>query len=395
MYPTVKLRPERAANVTFRHPWIFSGAMENISEDISHGSLVYVADDNGRIVATGSYSARSNIAVRVFEFAKAEIDSGWFSHRIEQAEKLRHLLGYGPGSSTTGYRVAFGETDGLPGLVIDRYEDIIVIQLATAGLERLRPQIIEALIDLYHPRAIIERSDLPVRKEEGLEEVVTVHHGIDPGPIEFMENGWRFMADMIAGQKTGFYLDQKDLRREISHFASGCKALNLFSYSGAGGVAAIKGGATSVHNIDSADNALSLCRTNASLNDIAPAIFTIETADIFGWLSSRDEPAYDMIIMDPPALIKSQEDNNAGRKAYHFLNRAAMRLVKNGGFMVTSSCSTYFTKEDFAFVLRRASVQAGIELDLLKIVGQSPDHPLSVYFPESAYLKTFICRVRR
>jgi 23S rRNA (cytosine1962-C5)-methyltransferase len=395
MYPILRLKAGKEANVIFRHPWIFSGALANIPDDLAHGSLVHVVDSGEQIIATGTYSAKSMIAVRVFDFGKADIDKDWFRARFTEADALRAILGYGSSGLTSGYRLVFGESDRVPGLIVDRYDDVLVIQLATAGLEQMRDLIIEVLVDLFHPRSIVERSDIAVRKEDNLEETSALRYGSDPGRVEFRENGLRFTADVNFGQKTGFYLDQKELRKEIRAQAHGRAVLNLFSYTGAASVAALAGGAKSVLNIDSSESSLELCRVHAEMNGIAPGLSASESGDVFGWLSTRYNPDYDMVLMDPPALIKSQVDISVGRKAYHFLNRAAMRLIKDYGLLVTSSCSAFFREEDFTFTLRRASVQAGVRLELLQIVRQSPDHPISLYFPESYYLKSFICRVRR
>ncbi len=395
MYPIIKLKAGKEANVAFHHPWIFSGAVEQIPDGLPNGSVVSISDNKGKLIGTGTYSAHSMIAVRVYEFGPALIDNEWFLRKIAGADKLRLIHGYGPSKQTTGYRVVFGEADGIPGLVVDRYGDVFVVQLSTVGLDVMRDIIIQAIVDIFKPRTIIERSDLSVRREEGLEEVAGVRYGEDPGSVEFLENGLKFIADPMYGQKTGFYLDQKDLRREIMQLSHCRRVLNLFSYTCSAGVAALKGGARSALNIDSSSAALILGAKLMERNEIPPAQFATECSDVFSWLSKRDKPTYDLLILDPPALIKSQDDFEAGRKAYHFLNRAAMRLINDDGLLFTSSCSAFFNEEDFAFTLRRASVQLGLHLDTLKIIRQSPDHPVSIYFPESTYLKTFMCRIRR
>ncbi len=395
MYPIVKLKPSKEHLLESRHPWIFSGALEMPKSPVEHGSLVSVADSRGKIVATGTFSAHSNIAVRVFEIGEVIIDEKWLTAKIESAHSRRQLLGYGPDTDTTGYRIVFGETDGIPGLVADRYDDTIVIQLTTAGADKLRETIVQCLIDLFNPRAIVERSDIANRNDEKLKEQTGVLHGTfeENESVGFLEHGIKMLAHPIKGQKTGFYLDQKDTRRVIYQLAKGLKTLNLFSYTGANAIAAIKGRAKSVLSIDSSQWALEKSKELAKLNRGAAAKIQSEEADVFQWLNSYVNDKFDMVIMDPPAIIKSNKDAEDGRKAYHFLNRAAMRLVKPGGLFVSSSCSQFFTVEDFATTLRRASVQNGQTLHLLKIIPQSPDHPLSLYFPESFYLKTFVCRV--
>lgn len=393
MYRSVMLKPDKLASISFRHPWIFSGALTGRPDDLPHGSIVYVVDPFGTILGTGTYSAHGTIAVRVFEFGKAELNVEWFTRKIREAEGRRRLWGYGDGTDTTGYRVVFGESDSIPGLVVDRYASALVIQLSTAGIEQLRPEIVEALIKVFNPTTIVERSDVVSRRDEQLNEVSNLLYGEKAGCIEFQENGLKFFANPVEGQKTGFYLDLKDLRLKIRHLTKDRTVLNLFSYTGSCGVAALAGGAKSLHQIDASEAALGLCSHQIGLNGLSNGHATYESADIFKWLGASPPERYDVVMIDPPALIKSQRDTEAGRKAYHFVNRAAMRMVNPGGLFVTSSCSAFFTEDDFCHTLRRGSVQNGVHLNLLKVVRQSPDHPVSVYFPESAYLKTLICQV--
>jgi len=395
MYPKIIIDAKVAANVVFRHPWIFSGAIVSMEEAVTHGSLVRVEDPANRILGTGTFSATSSIAVRVLDFTGQEINQAWFVSKLREADKKRQLLGFGLDTETTGYRVVFGESDGLPGLIVDRFEKVLVFQIATAGMDNLREIIVEALKEVFKPRSIFERSDMPSRREEKLEDQVGLRFGEEVNEVEFKENGLKFIADVANGQKTGFFLDQRDTRAAIRIMASGKKVLNIFSYTGAAAVAALAGKAESVHNIDGSAEALELIAKNTKLNKIASGKITTEEADAFAWLGAHTEAEYDMVIIDPPALIKSRRDTEEGKKAYHFLNRAAMRLVKDGGVFVTSSCSHYFNEEDFAFTLRRASVQNNIDLSVLQIIRQAPDHSLSVYFPEAAYLKTFICQIKR
>lgn len=381
-YPTISLKPKREQSVKFHHPWIFSGAIGKLPEGLENGSLVQVADINGNLLGVGTYSKHSSIAVRIFDFKSAEINTDWFQKHLKEAEEKRQLLGYGLGTDTTGYRVVFGESDGIPGLIVDRYENVIVFQIATAGMDLLRPQLIEAVNNVFEPRAIVERSDIGIRTEEKLKERTEIVKGEIPCAVFFLENGLRFEADVIGGQKTGFFFDQKDLRLKIKSLAKNRTVLNLFSYTGATSSYALGGGAKSVHNVDSSESALSLCEKERSTN---------EKADVFEFLGRPQPQSYDMVILDPPALIKNKNDVEEGKKAYHFINRAALRLVNDGGIFVTSSCSHFLSSEDFIFMLRRASLQAGVELSILHAVYQSPDHPISVYFPESLYLKSFVC----
>ena len=401
-YPILHLRRDRAASVAFRHPWLFSGALEEPPNRAFHGHLVRVAAPDGNILGTGTYSAWSSIAVRILAFGDATIDAGWLATCIADADARRRLLGFGPGTETTGYRVVFGESDGLPGLALDRYGDTLVFQISTAGLERLRDELLSVFETTFSPEAIVERSDLAVRREERLDEVTAVRRGTlsEDSGVHFLEHGVPFLAHPLAGQKTGFFLDQRDQRALVRQLAArapaqGGQALNLFSYSGATAISALLGGVKSVHNVDGSETALSFAREHAALHELGEDRFTAERADVFQWLAAHTEPAYDLVMLDPPALIKSQRDVEQGRRAYHFLNRSALRLVRDGGLLATSSCSHYFSEDDFAFELRRAAHALGVSLHTIATVRQSVDHPHSVYFPEAAYLKSFILQVRR
>ncbi len=395
MYPEITIKERHSATIDHHHPWIFSGNLQRVPDDLANGSIVTVREFNGDIIATGTYSTKSIIAVRVLDFGPATIDKHWLKNRLERAESRRRIMGFGVDNRMTGYRVVFGESDGLPGLVVDRFADILVIQVTTAGMNALLDVIVETLVEMFSPRGIYERDDILVRREEGLEQKTGLLYGEVSGTVEFNEHGRTYLADVVEGQKTGFYLDQRDLRQEISSLSSGRRAADLFSYSGAAGIAALAGGASSVHFVDSSGTALAACTRHAELNSIPAANVSTEEADVFQWLGAHAEPEYDLIMLDPPALIKSRKHIETGRKGYHFLNRAAMRIIRDGGILASSSCSAYFAEEDLAGTLRRAADQAGVRLHVLKTVRQASDHPQSLYFPEAAYLKSFICRVER
>lgn len=386
-YPKLTLKKDRDASIKYRHPWIFSGAFTEIPQ-IENGSLVHIAASTGEILATGTYSKDGSIAVRAFDFKEVEIDRDWLKLKIMAAEEYRKQLGYSS-KETSGYRMIFSESDSLPGLVVDRYADVFVMQISTTGMEKLRETIVELLIEIFSPKAIVEKSESIARHQEGLEDKVEVHYGKLDGPIKFKEHGVTFFSDPLKGQKTGFFLDQKDLRQQIKALSKGKKVLNLFSYSGASGVAAMLGGAKSVTNVDISAQALELCEMHKKEHKLKN--FDSIEADLFTWLSEKHEDKYDMVIMDPPALMKSHKDKEHAQKAYHFINRAAMRLVEDEGIFISSSCSQYFSEDDLLLTLRRGSVQNNSTLKLLEVTRQSPDHPVSLYFPESSYLKSAIC----
>ncbi|MEW5735054.1 MAG: class I SAM-dependent rRNA methyltransferase [Thermodesulfobacteriota bacterium] len=392
-YPELSLLPGREKSLALRHPWIFSGAFSRLPDGLENGSPVHVRDSRGKVLATGTYSAGSMIRVRVMAFSRVTLSEEFFRERISRARELRLQMGYGPGAGTTGFRMVFGESDGLPGLIADWYDGVLVLQMSTPGIERLRQPLLSALEGLLRPKAVLARNELPVRDEEGLEKTREVLSGSLSGPAPFTENGLNFVSDAWEGQKTGFFLDQKDLRRDLARLCQGARVLNLFSYTGAAGIYALSGGAKSVLNIDASERALSLCREHAERNGIAASAADTERADVFSYLTAKNHPQYDMVVMDPPAIIKSAKDKQAGAKAYHFLNREALSLVRPGGVFVTSSCSAHFTRDDFFFMLKTASVKSGRSLFPLAYPGQSPDHPRSVYFPEAEYLKSAIFAV--
>ena len=393
--PVIVLKHDKGGSISAKHPWIFSGAIAETPGKQAHGGFYQVKDAKGNVLGTGSFNAISSIAVRLFAFGEAEIDYGWLLKRVREADERRKLAGYGPGTATTGYRAVFGEADGLPGLVVDRYADTIVFQLSTAAMDARRDEIAAVLTEVFEPKAIVERSDLPSRKEEALEDVCGARDGGEPGLVEFLENGLKFIADPVNGQKTGFFLDQKNLRLKIREFSSGREALNLFSYTGAASIYALAGGAKSVLNVDSSEKALEGVLENAKRNGFGADKVSTEKADVFSWLSKKSDPEFGMVIIDPPAIIKSRKDRESGMKAYHFINRAAMRLVKDGGIFITSSCSANLAREDFGRILAKASAQAGVTLHTLATIGHSSDHPVSVYFPEGEYLKSYVFEVRR
>jgi len=393
-YPTLTLKQGKDISIKYRHPWVFSGAFESRLDGLKNGELVRVADFEGKILGTGTFSNKSMISVRVFEFGDAVIDRAWLKDKIQQAIAYRKLLGYG--TETTGYRLCFSEADGLPGLIVDKYDNVLVLQISTLGMEELKPMVVDILKKLLSPTAIVEQSDLPVRREEGLPQSSGILWGKFTEAVTFQENGHKFFADPINGQKTGFFLDQKDLRSAIEHWSKGKTVLNLFSYTGAAAIYALSGGAKSVKNIDSSEWALEGCETNAKLNKLKKSSLSSEKADIFEWISRPiHTPEYDMVILDPPAIIKARSDIENGKKAYHFLNRAAMRLVKDGGIFVTSSCSHHLSTDDFRSMLHRAAVQNNMSLRVIGEYGQSADHPVALNFPESKYLKSFLCFVER
>ena len=396
MYPTIKLKPGRGNPRVTRHPWIFSGAVADKPAGIDHGDIVRVVADDDELVGTGFYSAKSMIAVRLVEFDDVEMNREWLRRAITEANRRRELLGLtAVEGGEPGYRVVFGESDWLPGLVVDRYGHVLVMQFSTAGMERLREDTLAVLTELFAPKTIFERSDSPSRAEEGLSARVERASGEAVDRTPFREGGVVFEADIAEGQKTGFFLDQRRLREWVVRFASGRRVADLFSYSGASGICALAHGASGAVFVDSSARALDGVRRHLEVNSLSPDSTELVEEDVFQWLGARSAPEFDMVILDPPALIKSRKHAESGRKGYHFLNRAALRLINDGGLLISSSCSTHFSEDDLRVTLRRAADQAGVRLHVLAELSQSEDHPVSVYFPEARYLKSLICQVER
>ena len=396
MYPTITLKAGRGNPLVTRHPWIFTGAISSIPAGVKHGDIVRVATLDDEPVGTGFYSNKSMIAVRLVDFGSPELDRNWLKRSILAAERHRRLMGLSvENAGGPAYRMVFGESDWLPGLVVDRYGDILVVQISTAGMERLREDIVTTLVELFSPHAVYERSDSPSRTEESLEPKSGTLFGPVPTQAPFHEGPVLFAADIVEGQKTGFFLDQRRLRDRVRSLAASRKVLDLFSYTGASGISALMGEATHATFVDSSATALTGVHRHAEMNGFKSDRFSVEEADVFQWLGTRETPEYEMVLLDPPALIKSRKHAESGRKGYHFLNRAALRLVKDGGILVSSSCSAHFSEDDLRVTLRRAAEQAGARLHVLDTVSQAEDHPVSLYFPEARYLKSFICLVER
>ncbi len=393
MIPKLQLQQNKEHLINTKHPWIYAESLK-IKNDIEDGEWVQIENSEGKILASGSFSKNSIISVRVFEFCEVDKPSeNWWREKLSKSENRRCLFGFGKQNETTGYRLVFGESDSLPGLVIDRYDNVFVIQSSTRFIDSEIENISKALISLYNPTCIFNKSNLPARSYEKLDEVVGIIYGNVSERTTFFENGYQFVTDFEEGQKTGFYLDQKDLRKEIiglKNLIEGKRVLNLFSYTGATSVYLLKNGAQSVHNVDISERALDIAAINAELNGLSLKTQSFEKADIFDWLEKNKNEKYDIVFVDPPALIKGKKYKDRGLKAYHHIFKSAMNLVNNRGVFVVSSCSQYLSQAELKELLKKASNQNNTKLDILSTLGQSADHPISLYFSESEYLKSLI-----
>jgi 23S rRNA (cytosine1962-C5)-methyltransferase len=398
---TVILKPGREKPVRNRHPWIFSGAIRRIKGAVQDGDLVRVTDSRGQYLATGYLNRHSQIVVRLLTWDPDEkVDSDFWRRRLSRAIKGRAHLAQTP--ATDAYRLVYAEADGLPGLVVDRYGDWLVMQCLTLGIARRRDEIVSLLGDPAQdsfvipssPGGIYARDDADVRKKEGLSPEVGLLRGVEPPALlEIVEEGHRFLVDVRAGHKTGFYLDQRDNRRKVSRYCVGADVLNVFAYTGGFGVYAGQAGARSVVNVDTSAEALSLAERNLDLNGCQTQ--EMVTGDAFQVLRDyRDQGrSFDLVVLDPPKFATSRAQVMDASRGYKDLNLLALQLLRPGGHLVTFSCSGLVSADLFQKIVFGASVDAGRDAQIVEWLAQGSDHPVLLTFPESAYLKGFICRV--
>jgi 23S rRNA (cytosine1962-C5)-methyltransferase len=384
------LKRGREAPVLRGHPWIFSGAIENVEGGDEDVELADIFDSQKNWIARGLSNVKSQIRVRILTWKDESIDRAFFSRRLSQALSLRKT--YLP-PTTNSYRLINGEGDFLPGLIVDRYDDFLVCQFFTAGMAMFKGDIVGALNDLIDVKGIFERSEGKVRAEEGLEPAIGGLAGeTPPERISIMENGKKFLVDVKRGQKTGFFLDQRDNRAFLSSLACGQRILNCFSYSGAFSVYAFDGGAKSVITLDSSRPALELAEQNLALNGFESAEGELLKGDAFTYLKEADLK-FEVIVLDPPSLTPRRSDVSAATGAYKFLNLHAIKRIEPGGILLTFSCSQHLTADLFQKVVFGAAVDAGRKVTILKKLGHSIDHPVSLHHPEGDYLKGLALRV--
>lgn len=391
----VLLKRGREKPVLNRHPWIFSGAIKRIEGQYENGDVVEVADYRGRFLARGYLNRHSQITVRLLTWDEDEpVEENFWRGRLERAIASRQALAEDP--RTNAYRLVNAEADLLPGLILDRYGDYLVAQFLTLGIERWKADLVSLMADLLEPRGIYERSDVEVREKEGLAQVTGLLYGEEPPDlIEITENGYRFLVDVKRGQKTGFYLDQRDNRQKLTRYCHGKEVLNCFAYTGAFAVYAAAAGAGRITNVESSSEALELAQRNMALNGFADRDDEYVEGDVFQVLREYREQGrtFDLIILDPPKFAYSQDQVEAACRGYKDINLLAMQLIAPGGILFTFSCSGLVSLDLFQKVLFAASVDAGRDVQMIEKLSQSSDHPILLTFPESEYLKGFVCRV--
>ncbi len=388
------LKPGRERSLLRRHPWVFSGAVAKLEGSPASGDSVRLRAADGRFLAWAAYSPHSQIRARVWSFEESESPGpAFFRRRIERALALRRALV--PQGAGNALRLVHGEADGLPGLVVDRYGDTLVVQVLSAGAERWRDSLVDALGELTGCARIYERSDAEVRKLEGLPERIGALRGDAPAaPIEIVEHGLRYAVDVIGGQKTGFYLDQRDNRRRIRELSSGREVLNGFCYTGGFSLAALAGGARSVASVDSSGVAIEFGRRNAAANGLADSRAEWREADVFGYLreARAQGRGFDLIVLDPPKFAPTEKHAPAAARAYKDVNLNALKLLRPDGLLATFSCSGGVSEDLFQKIVAGAAADAGVSATILERFHAAPDHPVLLEFPEGEYLKGLLLR---
>jgi len=389
----IVIRPDRVRPFVERHPWVRATAIEVVEGSPADGSVVDVVSRNGKFIARGIFNGQSQIRVRLYTWEDEPLDETFWRRRIEAAIALREHLGLITPHGAT--RLVFSESDGLSGLIIDKYQNYLVIQVNSLGFQQRLETIVRILQDRLKPRGIVARSDPEIRSQERISEEGPVTWGeTPPGPILVQEHGLDIGIDLLAGQKTGFYLDQRDNRLTAAQLVKDKRVLDMFCYTGGFSLVASRcGHAKEVWAFDSSEKAIVLARANAEQNGIRNVQF--QAGDAFQTLKSLQENGdrFDVVIVDPPKFASGKSKLPEALRAYHYLNRLAVNVLNPGGYLVTCSCSGYVTREDFFNVLFGVSQQVKRDIQILEQRGAALDHPVLVTCRETQYLKCFICRV--
>ncbi|MGE5378245.1 MAG: class I SAM-dependent rRNA methyltransferase [Bacteroidota bacterium] len=390
--PSLPLKAGREKSLLRRHPWIFSGAVQHADENLASGETVDVLSSTGQFLARAAYSPSSQIRARVWTFEEEPVDQDFLRKRIRSAVQARE--GWGLRRDTDSYRLIYAESDNLPGLIVDRYGDVLVLQSLTAGSEVWKETFASLLLEETGLLTIYERSDADVRELEGLAPSVGLLRGELPQlPLTIHENNLIFNVNFAAGHKTGFYLDQRRNRLRVRELAKDKDVLDCFCYTGGFSVNALSGGAKSVLSVDSSSDALVLCRENVSLNQLPADRHAVLEGDVFQVLRKfRDEGrSFDMIILDPPKFAPTAAQAEKAARGYKDINLFAFKLLRPGGLLVTFSCSGGVDAGLFQKIVAGAGLDAGVDAQLVEHLSQAEDHPVALNFPEAAYLKGLVC----
>ena len=383
----VVLKKNRDKPIRQRHHWIFSGAVQTLP-DFEDGEILQVVSSEGEFLGSAYFNRKPAIIGRMLSFDRTPPLKA-VEQRLAEALALRRKL-VEPG--TNAERLVNAEGDGLPGLIVDRYDDVLVLQIATLGMEKLKPVIVDHLIRTLAPRSIHEKSDQPARREEGLPDFEGHLYGEEVQEVEIREDGLHFLVEIRGSQKSGFYLDLREARKLVRSVAEGRRVLNCFCYTGGFSVAALAGGAAAVDSVDSSAPALSVARRNLLLNGFSETRNSLITADVFAYLR-QETPAYDLVILDPPAFAKKKADVVAACRGYKDINRLALKKTGAYGLLLTLSCSHFVDEALFRQVVFQAAAEAGRDARIIQKHRLAYDHPINVYHPESEYLKGFLLHV--
>lgn len=394
-YPTASLKPRREEILQSGHLWLFSGALQQPPYWIEPGGLVDVKSSTGQFIARGYYNPQTDIAIRVLTREVDEaIDLDFFRRRVRSAAELRQV--FDP-DNTNAYRLINAEGDGLPGLVVDRYAEILVVQVHTFGMERLRPLVVDALIEETGARGILLRNDGQARRREGLEvEEPLVAAGAVPTQVAVRENGVLFVVDPWQGQKTGFFLDQRDKREALRKYARAKRVLNCFSYTGGFSVYAAQASSeTRVTSVDISAPAIEAAREHFVMNGVDPNRHEFHIADVFEYLEQAQSEGeqFDVVVLDPPAFAKTQGTRAQALKAYRRLNTLGMQVLRPGGILLTCSCSGVIGMDDLLGAVSQSAQRLQRTVQLLETFTHGVDHPIDLAMPETAYLKAVFCRL--
>ena len=395
---TIILKPGEADRIVAGHPWIYGSEILRVTAPTQDGELVQVKDHRQRLLGTGFFNAKSKIHVRLLSPDRVDVNEAFFEERIRIALAVRKKSL--PGA--TSFRVVNAESDFLSGLIVDQYEDVLVLQISSLGMDQRRAQIVAALQKIFSPRAIYERSDMASRKFEGLGGSSGLLAGELNGPIQVNLNGIKFETDLIAGHKTGMYLDQQSNYQAVSQYAAGAQVLDCFSFLGGFGLHAARAGATHVHMLDQSADAIQASQRNAATNSLAEKC-SFEEANVFDWLKNntavkpheRVIPRFDLIILDPPSFTRNRASVPDALRGYKEIHLRALKLLKPGGTLATFCCSHHVDTATFQDVILSAAFDTRHVLRRTAIYAQSPDHPVIPMIPETEYLKGFAFQVVR
>ncbi len=396
--PTVLLRPGEADRIVAGHPWIYHGSVLRLTQPAADGDLVQVKDHRQRFLGVGYYNSKSKINVRVLSPERVEVNQAFFEEclRTALAVRERHL------PAATSFRVVNAEADFLSGLIVDKYEDVLVVQISSLGMDQRKPMILAALQALFSPRAIVERSEVAARKFEGLDEANVVVTGTLEGPVPVKLNGLQFEADVLGGHKTGLYLDQQVNYQHVAELAKGAQVLDCFCFLGGFGLHTARAGAAHVHLLDQSAEAIAAATRNAAANGLADTCSS-EVVNVFDWLKAQTAtqphekavPRWDLIVLDPPSFTRNRASVPDALRGYKEIHLRSLKLVKRGGTLVTFCCSHHVNAGLFQDTVLSAAFDARRILRRIATYWQSPDHPIIPMIPETEYLKGFAFEVVR